>query len=291
MKSSCSAQTIVSQALFRIAPVAWASCPCVTIHQDMGKMPMPRDVFYTAKSSLLVVLLLVVGISARADMLSDARARFQDGEYEQSAKLFEQSLEKSPPTSAVFYELGRALNKTGQEARAALNFRRALILDPRFAPARAALQEANVALGIPPVKQDWREQVVERVPLDSLALAGTVLFWAGAFVGLAAFLPPAFRRARLVFGILFLLFGASLLSVAWLCDPRIALANTAVVLTNGGSSLRSSPADQSEKTASLPQGTVIDILSQRGRWFYGQLPGGSKGWFLTEGIVPLIPPV
>ena len=242
------------------------------------------------KSSLFVVLLLFLGSMVRADMLSDARARFQDGEYEQSAKLYEQSLEKSPPSAAVFFELGRALNKTGQEARAALNFRRALILDPRFAPARSALQEANVALGIPPVKQDWRAQVVERSPMDALTLAGTVFFWAGAFVGLAAFLPPSFRGRRLVAGILFLLFGLSMLSVAWLCDPRISLANTALVLTNGGAAVRSSPADQSEKIASLPQGGIVNLLSQRGRWFYGQLPGGAKGWFLTEGIVPLIPP-
>ena len=243
------------------------------------------------KSSLVVVLLLFVGIMiAGADMLSDARARFRDGEYEQSAKLYEQSLEKSPPGAAVFFELGRALNKTGQEARAALNFRRALILDPRFVPARSALQEANVALGIPPVKQDWRAQVVERIPMDSLTLAGTVLFWVGAFAGLAAFLPPAFRGRRLVAGIIFLALGISLLSVAWLCDPRIAYANTALVLTNGGTSMRSSPADQSEKVASLPQGSIINLVSQRGRWFYGQLPGGAKGWFLTEGIVPLIPP-
>jgi len=242
------------------------------------------------KSSLIAAVLLLLGICARADTVSDARARFRDGEYEQSAKLYEQSLEKSPPSAAVFFELGRALNKTGQEARAALNFRRALILDPRFAPARTALQEANVALGIPPVKQDWRTQVVERVPMDALALAGTALFWAGAFAVLAAFFPPAFRGRRLVAGILFLLFGFSILSVSWVCDPRIALANTAVVLTNGGTSMRSSPADQSEKIASLPQGSIVDLLSQRGRWFYGQLPGGAKGWFLTEGIVPLIPP-
>ena len=237
------------------------------------------------KSSLFVVLILLLGSLARADMLSDARARFRDGEFEQSAKLYEQSLEKSPPSAAVFFELGRALNKTGQEARAALNFRRALVLDPRFAPARTALQEANTALGISPVKKDWRSQVVERIPLDSLALAGAAIFWAGAFAGLAAFLGR-----RLVAGILILIFGLSLLGVAWVCDPRIELANTAVVLTNGGAVLRSSPADQSEKIASLPQGGIVNLLSQRGRWFYGQVPGGLKGWFLTEGIVPLIPP-
>jgi hypothetical protein len=139
-------------------------------------------------------------------------------------------------------------------------------------------------------KQDWKSRVVERIPLDVLALAGTVIFWGGAFLGLAAFFPPAFRKRRLVLGLLLVVSGLAMLSLTWLCDPRISLANTAIVLTTGGSSLRSSPADQSEKVAALPQGVTIDILSQRGRWFYGQLPGGAKGWFLTEGIVPLIPP-
>lgn len=240
---------------------------------------------------IVVILLLALQVlTAGADALSDARARFGDGEFEQAAKLFEQSLEKSPPSAAVFFELGRALNKSGQEARAALSFRRALILDPRFAPARSALQEANVALGIAPAKPDWRAKVLERIPLDALALAGTILAWVGAFACLAAFLPPAFRRLRLAAGILFLLAGLCALALAWSTDPRISLANTAVVLTTGGTSLLSSPAEQSEKIASLQQGSLVKVLSQRGRWFYGELPGGSRGWFLTEGIVPLIPP-
>ena len=63
-----------------------------------------------------------------------------------------------------------------------------------------------------------------------------------------------------------------------------------MVLRNGGAELLSSPTDQSEKLASMPEGSVVKILSQRGRWFYGQLSGGPLGWFLTEGIVPVIPP-
>ncbi|MFZ4777294.1 MAG: tetratricopeptide repeat protein [Terrimicrobiaceae bacterium] len=238
----------------------------------------------------VILLLALQVLTAGADALTDARARFADGEYEQATKLFEQALEKSPPSAAVFFELGRALNKSGQEARAALNFRRALILDPRFAPARSALQEANVALGIAPSKPDWRAKVLDRIPMDALTLAGTILFWVGAFCCLAAFMPPAFRGLRLVCGLFFLAAGLATLALVWSCDPRITLANTAVVLTTGGTSLLSSPADQSEKIATLPQGSQVKILSQRGRWFYGELPGGAHGWFLTEGIVPLIPP-
>jgi len=227
---------------------------------------------------------------AGADVLTDARTRFQDGEYEQAAKLFEQALDESPPGAAGFFELGRALTKSGQEARAALNYRRALVLDPRFAPAASALQAANVALGLPASRRTWQDRVVERIPLDALTLAGTVLHWVGAFVGLAAFFSQGVRGRRLFSGVVVLLFGGVLLLVVWLCDPRISLANSAMVLTNGGTSFLTSPAEQSEKIAALPQGTLLRVLSQRGRWFYGELPNGKKGWFLTEGIVPVIPP-
>lgn len=236
-----------------------------------------------------LVLLLSMAF-AGADDLTDARARFDDGEYDQAVRLFEQYLEKAPPSAAVFFELGRALGKSGQEARAALNFRRALILDPRFAPARVALQEADTALGVPSPKQGWRPMVAERIPMDALALSGTLIFWVGLFAVLAAFLPSTLRRRRLVAGVLLLVISCGLFSLVGLCDPRVGSANTAVVLTNGGTALLSSPTDQAEKIASMPQGSLVEVLSQRGRWFYGQLPGGSKGWFLTEGIVPLIPP-
>ena len=71
---------------------------------------------------------------------------------------------------------------------------------------------------------------------------------------------------------------------------RVAFCNTAVVLASGGTTVLNAPADQSEKVATLPEGGVVQLLSQRGRWFYGKLPGGVKGWFLTEGITPVIPP-
>lgn len=242
-----------------------------------------------AQAIALAVLFAAVPL-LKADPLQDARARFQDGEFEQSAKLFEQALEKSPPSAAVFFELGRAWSKVGQDARAALNYRRALILDPRFLPARTALQEANTSLGIPRPKSGWRTRLLERVPMDSLTWAGAVLFWAGAFVILAAFFSARRRGRRVLLGGLSLVIGFGLVAIVWVTDPRITLTTTALVLTNGGTSLLRSPADNSEKVASLAQGSLIEVRSQRGRWFYGELPGGASGWFLTEGIIPLIPP-
>ena len=235
---------------------------------------------------LLAVAACVSGL--HADVLADARARFSDGEFDKSVKLYEQALESKDPSAAVFYELGRAFAKTGKEARAALNFRRALVLDPRFAPAANALSESNVALGIAAEPVRWQAKVLKKLPMDALATVGTTAFWIGAFAVLFAI--PAHRRGRLAMGIFLVLVGGAAVAAVWLCDPRITSRTEAMVLRNGGADLLSSPTDQSEKLAAMPEGSVVRILSQRGRWFYGQLPGGTHGWFLTEGIIPVIPP-
>ncbi len=248
-----------------------------------------QGIFKCGIKFLLPALALAAAVPALlADPLSDARARFADGEFDKAVKLYEQSLEKSAPTAAVFYELGRAFGKTGNEARAALNFRRALVLDPRFAPAAAALKESNTALGISSSNPRWLDAVLTRVPMDVLTITGTGLFWLGAFIVLFAI--RAGRRWRVAGGALLILAGIAALGLVWLSDPRITLRTEAIVLKTGGADMLSAPADQSEKVAALPEGSVVRILSQRGRWFYGRLPAGKSGWFLTEGIVPVIPP-
>ena len=244
------------------------------------------------RNSLLVVLCTALcALPVRADVLADARARYADGEFAQASKLFEQFLESAAPQAALFFELGRSQRQDGQDAAAALSFRRALVLDPRFAPARAALEDTNADLAIPRTPPGWKQRVIDHVSLDHLTLAGTLLFWIGAFaLALLVFRRAPARGLPLVFAILCLVFGLASLAISWVCDPRIAQRTDAVVLTTGGTSLLSSPADQSEKIASIPEGGLVKILSQRGRWFYGQTPDGRRGWFLTQGIIPVIPP-
>lgn len=243
------------------------------------------------RAALLPAAALFLLQPARADVLADARARYAEGEYQQAAKLFEQAIETAPPRAAVLFEFGRCLRQAGQDGRAALNFQRALVLDPRFTPAAVALMETNTDLGIPKPTVTWQDRVLERIPMDTLTVTGTVLFWLGAFtVTLLSLLRATRRRGSYALGALCLAAGIAALVLAWICDPRITDRNTALVLTSGGASVLNAPADQSEKIASLREGTEVKILSQRGRWFYGQVPGGARGWFLTEGIVPIIPP-
>jgi tetratricopeptide (TPR) repeat protein len=241
---------------------------------------------------LLATLLAVLmpALASHADFLADARDRVANGEHESAVPLFEKHLQASPPSAEVYFELGKAQEAAGREAEAALAFRRTLILDPSFAPAREALRNANIQLGLPAAPGGWRSAVASRVSPDLFANAGAILFWIGAFA-LATGLFFSGRRALKISAIALAVLGLGLVALAWLVDPRVGESRDAVILAREGAALYRTPSeDESQKLTTLGQGTVLKILSVRGRWFHGELPGGQRGWFLQKGTEMVIPP-
>ena len=239
---------------------------------------------------VLCMALAVAGGFARADFLADARDRVAHGEHESAIPYFEKHIQAAPPSAAAYFEFGQALAKVGKEAEAALAFRRALVLDPRFQPAEAALRDANAQLGLTSPSRNWRNEITNRIPLDALGLVGAALFWIGAFLFLIALLAVKSRRVLLPASIGLCVLGLVALALLWLVDPRETESRDAMVLSTNGSVLYKTPSeDPSQKITTLGQGSVVTILSKRGRWCHGELPGGQRGWFLLEGTTPIIP--
>ena len=239
----------------------------------------------TLRSGIVALILLSGAFSGWGDDLSDARSRAANGEHAEAIRLFEKHLQTERPSASVYFELGESAMKSANPASAALNFRRALILDPRFETARKALSEANLALGIPPDPSDWKVNLVSKVPLNALLITGVVLSWIGLFLTLAG----SRVRARLIFAASLIFSGVSMVALAWFCDPRIEFSHQSYVLSSSGCVVFNAPIDNSEKLTKLAPGSVVTVISERGRWIYGQLPGGARGWFLSEGLESLIP--
>jgi tetratricopeptide (TPR) repeat protein len=239
---------------------------------------------------ILCMALAFVGGFARADFLADARDRIAHGEHESAILYFEKYIQAAPPSAAAYFEFGQALAKVGKEAEAALAFRRTLILDPRFAPAESALRDANAQLGLTSPSRNWHNAFTSRIPLDDLAIGGAAAFWLGAFLLLAALMAAKSRRALLPASLVLIVCGAAALIVLWLVDPRETDSRDAMILSSAGAVLYKTPSqDPSQKITSLGQGSVVKILSKRGRWGHGELAGGQRGWFLLEGTTPFIP--
>jgi len=238
-----------------------------------------------SKSLFLITLLCLLTASCLfADALTDARFRLSEGDASSSIALFEKHLQVSPPSAMVYFELGEAQLKNGAPAGAALSFRRALILDPQFVPARNALAATNKELGIPKLTSTWTEWIVDKIPMDLLLLSGMAIFWLGAF--LALFLP---KHKTLIVAPL-LAVGAASVALTALCDPRIAHQDELFLSSKSSAPIFQAPVESSEKLTTLPTGSTVRLLSERGRWLFVQLPGGARGWILHEGLTSVIPP-
>jgi tetratricopeptide (TPR) repeat protein len=235
-------------------------------------------------AAIALFLLPVVLVSARGESGADA---YRAGEFARAAELFENELDRGPSSAGLYFNLGLALKKAGDPARASLNLRRALMLDPLLVDARIELSDLERAQGIPLSPVDWRVHFAERVPLMPVLVAGFALFWLGAFwllllawAGSRRFLPAAS-------GILTLLAGAALFLGAYSSDPRFLWRSAQVVIEPA--SLLATPAERSESVVRLPVGSMVHALRSSGSWVFASLPDGTDGWVAAANLTPLVP--
>ena len=100
---------------------------------------------------LSLVCLLLATVCVRADTIADGNAAFAKGDFPAAIRAFESALATQGPSAGLYYSLGIAEQKDGQRAQAAVNLRRAIMLDPRMADARMALSEIDRSQGVPSV--------------------------------------------------------------------------------------------------------------------------------------------
>ena len=129
------------------------------------------------RCAMVAVLFLGGASQVWSDDLSDARLRANNGDHAEAIRLFEKHLQTARPSASVYYELGGSAMKSSNPSLAALNFRRALVLNPRFDAARMALADTNLALGVPSDPPNWTVRIASKVPLNSVLITGVVLCW------------------------------------------------------------------------------------------------------------------
>ena len=238
---------------------------------------------------LSLVCLLLLTISVQADTIHDGNAAFSKGDFAAAILAFESALASQGPSAGLYYSLGIAKQKNGQRAQAAVDLRRAIMLDPRMVDARMALSEIERSQGVVSVPASWRESVAERVPLEALLITGCTLVWLGAFFVLFAVFLRAGRLLPLAVALGLVAAGTGLFLVGYLADPRVSERNVAVVSEKEGVTLLSAPADQSATVIRLPGAASVRILGRSGDWTFCSAPGGERGWAPGKSLEPVVP--
>ncbi len=234
---------------------------------------------------IFILWILLIGFeSVHAVTFEEANQMLHAGNTSAAASAYEQLIAQGGKSSALYANLGRALQQQGKIAEASLNYYRALVLNPRRKEALQGLVELSEKTGLQLLTSRWYAPIIEKISPFSLLIIGECLLWSGAFFLVAM----AFRNRRqisaLVLSICVLFLGAFLLGIGWWGDPRIVDATLAVVTAAQSESMLSQPAGTSSPVALLPPGSPVMVLSERGDWDYCVLPNGTKGWIASSSL-------
>jgi len=191
-------------------------------------------------------------------------------------------------SSELWYNRGLAEEKNGDAAAASLSFRRALLLDPGFAPAQRQLTAMLGLLGLP-APTGWRERVHAAVHPETLILVGAVVGWIGAITFVVVVIVGPRKKGLIFLTILIFILGHGTSVIGTFADPRRTAASEAVVTAKDAPPLRQTPADSADSQATVPPGTLLTILSRNGAWWYVAAGPGLTGWIPSDTATPLLP--
>ena len=246
-----------------------------------------------SKGALLLLLLLSLGAQGAesADLRTEAEQYYNARQYTKA----QETLQKLPSDPVSLYNLGNCCYRLGKPGQAALQYARALQLDPQLAEARANLAFIQRKEGaILPIRTGV-DSVFTLLSCSQLWVA-TIICTAALALGLA--LLALLHRHRLPW----LSAGTSLFAVLsllcaldWVyyttretpdfsslppCDIAYVLQNTVA---------HTAASEDAGSVIRLSASTPVHLLATRGSWSYVETATGVRGWIPTESVEALEP--
>jgi tetratricopeptide (TPR) repeat protein len=240
---------------------------------------------------LILLCLACAPLSAQtpdtAQLFDEANRLYAEKDYEGARDAYEKMVKSGTQNPAVFLNLGHAEYRLERPALAAINYRRALALDPSDTAARSSLEHVQRELGQPASGVGFADLAGQYISFDLLVLLGSLLFWAGLLLVVFAVYSQKRRTGLLVLGIFIAMAGATAVAVSWAGDSRIALAQTSIVTDDAVA--RSAPAENGQKLSDLKKGAAVRVLASRDEWSLVRLPVGVDGWVPSAKLEPVFP--
>ncbi len=216
----------------------------------------------------LAVLLLLLAGPAMAQRQLPAESLYAVGALSGAAQGFEAALKRSPDDPALWYNLGAARYRQGEDGAAAAAWLSALRLSPRNPTVRRAL-----LLTPPPDQTSAGRRSVPPVSASEMLLIASAC-WLGAW-GLIAW-----RRSSRMIPLLLLIavvsLGGAVITRWWNRRPLGLVASDAP--------LRVAPHGRAASIRTLPAGTALLLEKQQADWVLVRGGGEERGWLPRASI-------
>lgn len=229
-------------------------------------------------AKFLLLLCLTGTLAAQNAEFALANRNYEQGQFAAAKDIYGRLVGAGIRSSHLFYNLGNTEFRLGNKGAAALNYERALALEPLHAEAQANLELLRSQTGAQVPKQTWADALFGLISVDNLSIAGALGFWA-ALMALSVGVLKGWNRSML----LLLVSGLAVLLYAgagvWLSTRKL---EGAIVLADADA--RFAPADRAGLVARLPIASRLRLLADRGPWVYCLLPDGKRGWLQTVNV-------
>ncbi len=230
------------------------------------------------------MILLILIISVATDFYNQANSEYESGNYFQAIELYKQALQNAKHAN-IYYNLGNAYFKTGQNGLAIKNYRLANFLKPRDPDIKHNLLYART----------FRPDKVNIINNPLASLAERIFHYLSLFeaqtlsaiiIIISAFLIAAYvitRRRLFIYvtaGLALLVTLCFLSWAIWASDMHRQPA----VITAAEISVLSGPADDYREIIKLHDGAEAYIRDERSGYYLIQLPGGIGGWTKKDAV-------
>lgn len=233
------------------------------------------------------------GTSEIESIFQQGNAFYQQGKYEEAIAVYQQILDQDFSSGILYYNLGNAYYRLGDNARAILNYERAkkyMPNDPDL-DVNLHLAQLNVQDKITPVP-DVIFTVIWKWILHRFSLHEWIRVFLSIYIlfglSISAWILIARERGRLRnalrYGamVLGLMTGGSAVCLGSIYQ-NIYATNTAIVLDEKAI-VRSEPNQNSDEVFTIHTGTKFHIRRQVNGWLEIRIANGNIGWIPNTGF-------
>jgi hypothetical protein len=250
-------------------------------------------------TAALVLLLASVGAGWAAAPLplrfDQANQLYEQGKYPEAAAAYQEIIRSGNGSATLYYNLGNAWFKAGEEGRAIAAYRRAERLTPRDPNVRFNLQFVRQQVtGSDTFPQPWGRRWLRALTLNEWTVLASAALWVWFALLALREARPAMRKALRGYtatcGVLALLLAASLSAAAY----GQATVREAVVVAPE-TVVRSGPLEESKVLHQFRDGTELTVLdektltvgSQPQTWLQARDTSRRTGWVRKGDVVVL----
>jgi hypothetical protein len=215
---------------------------------------------------------------------------YEDGRFADANQVYRSLISQGQVSEELFLNLGNVSYRLNQPGEAALWYRRALVLNPRFAEARQNLRVIKGKTGYHEFELKGVDAWLARLSPGELIAMLTAGLWIALLIVAAS---VVFRRLRDWRPLLYITGGLSLavaIASFWgLNRQRTQLdADDLAIVTGNDATALTGPVPDAEKVVDLPPGSELQILQRSGPWTYVAIPPELRGWVRSESMAPVI---